>query len=304
MSRIHFRLSTRAAAGQHRCALLERLIARADGSSPIDDWRAAAFRVLAPHSAALPAVAAVAQLAQCGAADGAWVCIATPVHYLAEMSNVRLPADGILSLDPAEALALAGEFNREWQDLGLRLAMGRRDLFFAADRELDVSTHDPEEVLGRHIEAFLPAGTDAPRLLQLMSEIEMWLFDHALNKQRIARGLAPVSGLWPWGGGRPVPLLPEVHGWTAGNDLCFGALNARDEFPAEPGAAVIVLAEEPGTDAWRRAESRWLEPALAQLRSRRTASLEISSAHRCFAVSARSLRRFWRPLRPWWESFA
>jgi hypothetical protein len=288
--------------GGLRAPLLEQLLARADGFTAVSDWRADAFRVIAPQAAHAPAVAAAALVSDLGPLPGAWVWIAAPVHYVAEMTSVRLAQDGILSLRPPEAVALAEDFNRVWSGSGVALAAGRSGaLYCTVDRIQNVHTRDPQQVLGRHIEQYLPAGTDAPRLRQLMSEIEMWLFEHSVNSARTAQGLAPVSGLWLWGGGVPLTLLPAVQGFCAGEDVfCKAFAGAHD---AESPNGVIALSQVPGTDSWLQAESHWLAAALKRLRSGAIERLDLSGGDRCFHVSSRGSRRFWRRRRPWWESF-
>jgi len=91
----YFRFVARAAEPR-RSALLEQLLARADTWRPVSDWRAEAFQVIAPQAAVMPAIASAALCADAAAAahadaaEAAWVCLATPVHYLAEMTTVRL----------------------------------------------------------------------------------------------------------------------------------------------------------------------------------------------------------------------
>jgi hypothetical protein len=154
----YFRFTRRGAVNPQRAPLLERLLARADGSTVVTDWRADAFRLIAPPMTSMPAVGAAALYADIGTVDAAWVFLATPLHYVAEVSNVRLPADGILSLRQSEADALAADFNRVWDDAGIRLLAGRRaDLYCVVDDALDVTTHDPAEALDRRIEDYLPA---------------------------------------------------------------------------------------------------------------------------------------------------
>jgi hypothetical protein len=248
-------------------------------------------------------VGAAAMCAEQGVVDAASVFIATPVHYVAEMSNVRLAADGILSLSRPDADALAADFNRVWHDAGIRLVSGRSQtrLFCLTDRALDVATRDPEDLLDRHIENYLPSGADAPRLRQLMSEIEMWLFEHPVNRTRSAGAAPAVNGLWLWGGGSALASLPPIEGWTAGNDPFFNAFAASRAVPA---SGVIVVDAEPGTDAWRDAESRWLERSFADLRAGRIARLDLSAHDRCFSVKGRWNWRPWRRRRPWWEYLA
>jgi hypothetical protein len=319
----YFRFAVRDTdASRLRVPLLEQLLARADGWVSVADWRADAFRAIAPQAACMPAVAAAAlcadraavhtgaadaAAADAGAVSAAWVCAATPVHYVAEMTSVRLGVDGMLALTPAGAETLASDFNRVWKGSGIHLtasvSTGARSaqLFCSFDLTLDVITRDPEDVLGRHIEEFLPTGADSGRLRQLISETEMWLFEHEANRARAALNLPAINGLWFWGGGAPVASLPIVEGWTAGDDLFFNAFSApRDD---KFSSGVIAAGCAPGSDQWQEVESRWLQAATDKLRAGKIQSLRISAADRCYTVTARGLRRFWRRRKPWWESF-
>src|SRR4030095_13543732 len=60
---------------------------------------------------------------------------------------------------------------------------------------------DPARILGASISEALPAAADSPALRRLGAEIEMWLHDHAVNRERAGRGQLPISALWLWGGG-------------------------------------------------------------------------------------------------------
>ena len=232
--------------------------------------------------------------------------LAAPVRYIAEMSTVRLPADGILSLRHPEADALAADFNRVWEGAGVRLLAGRlTDLYCVFDQALNATTHDPEDVRDRHIENYLPTGSGSPRLRRLMSETEMWLFEHAVNRTRMAGSAAAVNGLWLWGGGPAAPSLPTAHGWSVGDDPLFKAFAVGSELPhAAAGSGVVVVAAQPGTDEWLGMESRWLRRSFADLRSARIDRLDLSAGNRCFCVRGRWNWRLWRRRRPWWESFA
>ena len=144
---------------------------------------------------------AQASAAPGAAAHGAWLCLATPLHYIAELSNVRLSPEGILSLDAAEAAQLVRDFNHTWRDSAFRLEALGATLFCRADQALDAAQCDPERALGRHIQQFLPTGGQAGALKRLMSEMEMWLFEHEVNRVRASRMAPSISGLWLWGGG-------------------------------------------------------------------------------------------------------
>ncbi len=327
MSTQYFRFAARAGPTPQRSSLLESLLARADACFAVGDWRGDAFRALGAAPAAMPAVAPVALLHRAGVVPEAWVGLAAPVKYVAEMSNVRLAADGILSLEAADARALAVDFNRIWDDADMRLVDAAGELFCVFASPLEVSLCDPERALGRYIENYLPTGRDAPRLKKLMSEIEMWLFEHPVNRGRAARGQPQVSGLWLWGAGATLSSLPEVSAVARGTDVFFAAFAnpaapsphaPRDSAAAAPGpghgpdprdrrarqaGGVIVVDEHPGTEDWRRVEAEWLRPVLSDLRSGRIARLELSAGDRGFALTARWRRRFWRRTKPWWEYF-
>jgi hypothetical protein len=292
----YFRFTRRGAVDRERAPLLERLLARADGSTAVADWRVDAFRLIAPTVTTMPGVGPAALYSDVGAVDAASVFLATPVHYVAEMSNVRLPADGILSLRQSEADVLAADFNRVWKDAGIRLLAGRRaDLYCLIDRALDVTTHDPEEVLDRRIENHQPAGAAGPRLRGLMSEIEMWLFEHRVNRTRTSNAEAVVNGLWLWGGGLALSSLPPVDGWTAGDDPFFNAFATGAESSHGAASGVVVTAD---------IESHRLERSVADLRAGRIARLALSAGSLCFTVGARWNWRVWRRQRPWVEYFA
>ncbi len=315
MSTHYFRFALRGGPDRQASPLLERLLARADGFTEAGDWRAEAFRVIAPRMTQLPGLGACALYAERGTVQGGSVLFATPVHYVAEMSNVRLPADGIVTLQGPEAETLCADFNRLWSDAGIRLMTGRcAGLFCVLDRPLAVVTGDPENVLDQHLAEHLPTGADAARLRRLMSEIEMWLFEHAVNRQRMARAESTLNGLWLWGQGPPLAALPPVEGWAAGDDPFFRAF----AMPPDPtgtaapagGASVrempgvVAIGAQPGSDAWRELQSGWLEGSLAALRAGRIDEIRLSAGSRCFRVSRGSRWRWWRRPRAWREYFA
>jgi hypothetical protein len=302
-----------------RAPLLEGLLARADSSAESETWRADAFRVLSAEP--LPAIGPVGLCAaQVGSAAGcACVYVATPVHYAATMTDVRMPPTGVLSLPAGAAAGLADDFNRVFAEGGQALHAARDGaLYCTLAQEVVATTADPARALGRDIGAWLPTGAQGARLRRLMSEIEMWLFDHALNRRRLAAGEPPISGLWLWGGGPPIDALPQLRGWVAGRDALFSAwsgevANAVDvagavdaAWAADPreGPGVAVLAEVPGSSDWNSVEARWILPAVRRLRANGQASVVLSAGMRRYSLSGRSRWRWWRRPRPWWEYFA
>ena len=269
----------------------------------IDDWRAEAFRTVVPGAAGLPSIAGTA-LAAVGGAPGEWGCIATPVHCVAGMSAVVMPPDGRLTLGAVDAAVLAADFNRVFSGAGARLVVGRAAVLICVfDRALRVATHDPDAVAGADVFSFQPAGRDAPQVRRLMSEMEMWLFDHELNRAREAAALPPITGLWLWGEGAVAPAPPVMQGWTAGRDPLFAAFGDQAQFPAAAGAGVVVCDDTPGSNSWPDVERRWLAPAAAALRARMIQRLDLCGGRLRCSVAAGPSWRFWRRPGPWWEIF-
>jgi hypothetical protein len=220
------------------------------------------------------------------------------------MRSVIMAADGILTLAPDEADALSTDFNRVFGGAGARLSVGpAAQLYCQFDDRIEAFTRDPEALIGNDAFGFQPTGPDGARLRRLMSEMEMWLFDHPVNRARSSEGRQPVTGLWLWGGGPAGEAAPTVRGWCAGRDPFFAAFGNEFEYPRTGGSGVVVCPEQPGSNEWPEVERRWLVPAMAALGSGRLQRLDLSAAGRRFSVGKGPSLRFWRKSRPWWESY-
>jgi hypothetical protein len=341
LSTVYFRIAARGGGGRTRARLLERLLARADVPRPAGDWRSDALRVIVPEPLEVPATA-VAVLRASGIAErSASVTVATPVHLVAGLRSVGLPEDGILALEPGDAALLAQDFNGVFVGAGVRLVVARQNVLLCLFEEpLRVFLSPPDDLLGRDIGEHMPGGADGARVRALMSEVEMWLFDHPVNRRRRAASLAPVSSLWFWGGGATdASVAASLDGWAAGDDPLCAALEREDRYPGRassfaalpdtpagvvapsakadgaraeivvPAAGplgarsgIVVLEASPGSAAWAEVEQRWLVPAIEDLRAGRLGAVEISMGRRC--ARARRRGRFWRRARPWWETLA
>jgi hypothetical protein len=287
-----------AAEPRRRSEFLERLLARAEQISGAPDWRALAFRALSP--APMPVVAAVsflaaqARVAQEAPADFTWVFMATPVHLEPGLDNVRLPTDGIVRLSSEEAHDLALDFKRLWVDTPLRLEARGASLYVLSRTPAPASTHDPTAFAGEYIDEYLPAGAGAPFLKALMSEIEMWLFEHPLNRARSGMGRSIVSGLWLWGGGERIEHLPATDFRADGGDALFGAFDQAGQ-----DTRVVVASHAPGSLEWQAGEEPWLRACVAELKGEE--SLVVSLGRRLLQIKGRRSWRLFQKLKAWWE---
>lgn len=328
MSTVYFRFAGLVPPVRVRAPLLERLLARADASVEVLDWRAQAWASLTPQGGAMPSMGATVLhtesrgVGERAVIDG-WAFVATPVRLVAGMSSVHMAADGVLELSAAEADQLAADFGRVFGGAGMTLRRGHGSVLACLfDAPVRVETTPPERVAGEDVWNHMPRGEHATRLRRFMSELEMWLHEHPVNLERAKHQLPPVTQLWLWGGGPAHAKFPEAAvqpqgsagsaepagppgrgAWAAGNDPLRMAFVEEAQYPGASRSGLVVTHEWPGTAAWAAFEQNWLAPIAHDLGSRRLGRIDLSGGARCISVSPRGTRRFWRRVRPWWESF-
>ncbi|HEX7046948.1 MAG TPA: hypothetical protein VF275_05205 [Gammaproteobacteria bacterium] len=145
-------------------------------------------------------LAALAWLGATGETAKSPVLFATPVHLQAGMSDLVLFSGPALRVSDDERERLAQDISEFFGDEpAMHFCDGR--MFLQAPRNLDVQTTPLHEAQGGAVRDHLPRGADAPRMHGWMNELQMFLHGHALNKERTARGLPSLNGIWPWGEG-------------------------------------------------------------------------------------------------------
>jgi hypothetical protein len=314
-----------------RMPQLEQWLAAGD-SEPVEGWRPWLQRaLLAGDQRVLPlASIAAAVLPDLPVALPLW--LATPVHLVVGLDTVRVHPAGVLRLTWDEQRALEHDFASVFAGSGWSLhATGRRELLLAGGAPQPngtVRSHDPQLWLGVDPRAGLPAGPGAAPLRRLGAEIEMWLHEHQVNQQRLARGQLSASGFWIWGGGggaRFAPAVPSSAGHVAwGDDLYLDGL-ARiggyrveplpEHWPpqassaAAPGADRLVVCElgpAPDLRSLELLDQNWIAPALELWRRGGVQRATLLAGGRAVTLAHAPLRSLWRRLRrirPWWESF-
>jgi hypothetical protein len=136
----------------------------------------------------------------------------------------------------------------------------------------------------------------------MCSEVEMWLFEHAVNRARRERGEPAITTLWPWGGGDALAQLPAPAFAVHGEDVLFGAWARR--VPPAAGAQDCLIICPHSIQA--QALEELLVPQLAALRApmrRGEGALHISAGRRRFTLRRMPRRWFARRADPWWEYF-
>jgi hypothetical protein len=200
-------------------------------------------------------VAPLALLGAGGDPGDDYVLRADPVHLSADRdSGLRVQTIDDLSI--ADAAAIVRMLDRHFADDDLRFEAVRPDAWFARRREaVTIATTPPDAVAGRSVAESMPSGPESRIWRRWQNEIEMMLHEHAVNREREARGVPPVNAVWFSGGGRlaDVPALPRTFVSAAPSrlgDLALGIARAAGS-PAsnDDVASIVSRAHEAGRDA-------------------------------------------------------
>lgn len=296
---------------------LSELLRLADPAGVDTDWRSGLLRDLGAAQWSEEGAAAIAAAAL-PLPVGAAVCLATPVHAVAGLSRVHLHAAGALLLDSRESAAFAADFDAQFGN-ELRLHPLAGGWLIEAPWAAIAGDGDPGDVLGMPLERSVAQSAEQRQLRRLGAEIEMWLADLPVNRERTRRGELPVNLLWLWGGGRvrefqktPRSSLQisatQNDPWLAGCARLLGA--ALTPLPQswnavlQPQHAVILLQATPMTDAaqLQRWDEQWFQPLLRDLRAGRITTLTLRCGRRAMRVRRRWWSAPWRRSRPWWQA--
>ncbi len=124
-------------------------------------------------------------------------------------------ADGLMRdntaghIAQAEADALIAELNGALAGEGCEFYAGvsyRNLMLMAGAADLRVKTAPPHDIIDQQVADHAPAGDGAARVLALMDRARALIAGHPVNRARAGRGKAPVTDIWLWGQGRPVPF--------------------------------------------------------------------------------------------------
>jgi 2,3-bisphosphoglycerate-independent phosphoglycerate mutase len=74
-----------------------------------------------------------------------------------------------------------------------------------------MQTTPPHDILDKEVIDYIPKGEGASTLVRLMSDSQLFLKDHPVNKKRQERGLVPANSIWLWGQGKKPYFTPFVE---------------------------------------------------------------------------------------------
>lgn len=147
--------------------------------------------------------------ARAAAADGldvtgrAWGLV-TPAHWHVGTDQVSLMDPQLLALDEAASRTCFDAVKDLFTGDGYTLHWAAPLRWYATHDSLaGLRMASLDRVVGRNVDAWLGADPAARHLRRLQSEVQMVLYTHPLNDERIARGLLPVNSFWLSGCGLP-----------------------------------------------------------------------------------------------------
>jgi hypothetical protein len=301
---------------------LETLLARAQPAplltESLEAWLCEAFGV------ADQAIAPVTLRADAVAPGAAYWLRADPVHLRLQRDQLILQPDVPLTAD--EAAQLCASLNTHFAADGLRFFVPHPQRWYLQlDAAPDMSTHPLAQVAGRNVHAHLPQGADALRWHGVLNEIQMLLFEHAVNQAREARGELPINSVWLWGGGYATGELARPCAKVYGDSDLASAFAQAAGIPHEslPDHATRCVASDDGDalivweglrralqhgdlHAWREGLQRFeqccAEPLLGALRAGRIKRLTLDIPHagaaRRFVLTRGAVWKLWRRPKP------
>ena len=158
---------------------------------------------------------------------------ADPVHLQADMDHAVLTSSVDLDIKPEESAALCDALNNHFHQDGLTFFALNKDQWFVSSKDkINMKTTSLVEATGRNINFILPAGEDATRWKQLLTEAQMLMHAHELNVVREDAGLFNINSLWFHGSGELTGLAGDaVDTICSQNDMLKGlATHIQCEF--------------------------------------------------------------------------
>jgi hypothetical protein len=238
-------------------------------------------------------------------ADGAhWLC-ADPVHLMFAREHLLLSDLSDAEIDATAAEALVAALNEGFADIGHFSVAAPTRWYLKLEQPPAARFSSLHDVVGRPVQDFLPGDFDADegegrRWRHALSEIQIALHNHPVNKAREAAGQRTINSLWFWGGGAgkpaPPPLPaeafrlpptiqaaePVVRGMARAANIAAGVPDPKAAFAADTLVVLDALAgpaRHLDLDAWRaqllKLENDWFEPIMQALDSGRLHRFEL-----------------------------
>ncbi len=208
--------------------LVEHWLARGDRLPNAAPGNEALLREVFTFDGPLAAAALTRQVDVGDAGDKIWLR-ADPAWMRADMSTARMFAHGELGMSTSEIAALRPDLAELFAGHGLAFDAPTPTRWYLAC-PASISTPDfvdPDDALGDDLRLHALPGIEGKFWRVLGNDIQVLLHNHPVNQARVARGAAPVNGLWLWGGGRfPAAVTSNANAYFGDDPLATALANA------------------------------------------------------------------------------
>lgn len=166
--------------------------------------------------------------------------------------NFVTESDGVLADSAAghittrEAKALISYLNKKLASDFVRFfaGAGHRHIAVVKDARgfeaLSAQCSDPDAIVGKRIEDYLPKGPGQDLIKKLMYDAKLLLQDHEINQVRVDLGENPANMVWLWGQGT-MPKLPRFFERYGLNGASISTEGAIQGFSRLVGLTVVEL---------------------------------------------------------------
>ena len=136
-----------------------------------------------------------------GERGAAWAWI-TPCHWRVGTAHVAMDAPGELRLDARDSQGLLDAMRPFFEQDGILLEYDQPTRWLARGEVFrELATASLDRVVGRVIDDWMPRAPQARTVRRLQQEMQMLLYTHDINEQRVSGGLLPVNSFWVSGAG-------------------------------------------------------------------------------------------------------
>jgi len=135
-------------------------------------------------------------------AGGYYWFYAAPVHLVLQRDSFSLATPAPLPLEADEIEALTSALNQHFNQNNRQFFWQDTIWFLRLETNPNVQTSAPEGAVNKDINTFLPTGEGAMQWAKFTNEVQMLLFDHAVNIAREAKKLPAINSIWCYGGGQ------------------------------------------------------------------------------------------------------
>jgi hypothetical protein len=281
---------------------------------PALDTQAALARVCALAELPAAPLRLLGENGDPGTAD--WLCL-DPVSLVVAQRGVTLGDPARLAYDATEDRALRADLAPLFVRWGELVAGQPGHWYLRLAAPLGLELQPLASAVGSAVDTSYPAGVAAAPLRAAITEAQMLLHAHPVNRAREAAGRPCANSLWPWGAGRlPLPAAlpfdalhgndPLLAGLARASSIALSPLDDR----AWPERRRILVQDDRLLESaidfdalrWRAAletlERETFAPALSSLQHGRHTRLRLIAGGPEATVDAQLTRadlwKFWR----------